>query len=416
MSIAFYLALTIVARAVSLLSVLLFARTMNPSDFGVYGFLQTSASVIVTFTTFNLPTPIAVVLARGGGHRLQLENTILAAVLLASMALAAGVSLLSLHFAFPAMSIGSDGGGWFVVFAGMTSLQLMSGAALVARGERIKSAVGILLGALILCGAAASVRSLSLTEALRVGGLSAALGGMASACMLLSGGLHNDLRHASNSLFNFVKRNGSGIFLFSIVSFGASLSFQLGLWFLQRQLLARGGAVEAAIFTLGNQFYNVVLFLPGVLGPLLLRRLSIVRLESDQVRETSRVGAASFGVASLGLAIFVAIAPLILLVLPEKYRIGVEPPTLAVAAGALMFAKAPFSVFFQARVSASAELAASLVAATVLVGAAFVPAVITSAIGSLWLRAVAHFVLLGVVFVAFVVRWRKVATNQLDLQ
>ncbi|WP_164940538.1 lipopolysaccharide biosynthesis protein [Bradyrhizobium zhanjiangense] len=405
------MALTVLARALSFFSVLLFARAMSPADFGVYGFLQASANLTVVFTTFNLPTPISVILARGGGHRLRLENTILTAVLLGSMMLGALTSLLGFFFAFPSISIGLNGVMWFLVFTSMSSLQLLSGAALVARGERLRSAVGILAGSVALCITLALVQSLSLAQALRLGALSVAFGGIISGAMLLSGGLHKDFRHVGSSLVSFLKRSGKTIFLFSVLSFCTSLAFQSGLWLLQRQLLAHGGAVEGAVFALGNQFYNVVLFLPGIFAPLLLRRLSIVRVEREQIGELLRAGGAAICVAALGTVIFAEVGPFILLMLPEKYRVGPEPLTLAVAAGAIMLAKAPFSVFFQARVSASAEFFASLAATAILVLGAFVPAVVMDAVGSLWLRVFAHFVLFAVVFGVFVARWRFSSTK-----
>lgn len=408
-SLTTYFALTILARVLSLLSVLLFARAMNPADFGEYGFLQASANVIVVFTTFNLPTPLAVILARGGGQRLRLENAILTAVLLGSMVLAALISLLSFHFAFPSMTVGFGGVIWFLVFTTMTSLQLLSGAALVARGERLRSALGVLTSAVALCITLTFVESLSLTQALRLGALSVSLGGIVSTGMLLSGGLHYDFRHVGSSLMSFIKRNGKAIFRFSILSFCTSMSFQFGLWFLQRQLLAHGGAVEGAVFALSNQFYNVVLFLPGIFGPLLLRRLSIMRLERDQIREVLRAGGAAVGVAAFGILAFVGIGPFILLMLPEKYQVGPEPLTLAVVAGAIMFAKAPFSVFFQARVSASAELFASLVATAILASGAFIPTVVMNATGSLWLRVLGHFLLFAAVLGVFIARWHFVS-------
>lgn len=406
-SLVIYLALTALARALSFVSILLFAHAMNSADFGIYAFLQTSTNVIVLFTTLNSPTPIAVVLARGGGHRLRLENAILGAIFLGAVSLAMIVSLFCFYFAFPRLSLGLNGLAWFLVFTGMSSLQLLSGAALIARGERLRSALGVLLSAATLCVTLALAQSVSLAEALRLAALSVSAGGILSAFMLLGGGLHRDVRHVRASLIGFLKRNGRGIFLFSVLSFCASLSFQFDLWFLQRQLLMRGGAIEGAVFALGNQFYNIVLFLPGVFGPLLLRRLSTAALEREQFRETLRAAVIAFCVSLLGVLVFIEAGPFIVLLLPSKYQVGIQPLTLAVVAGAVMFAKAPFSVFFQARISALAELVASLVAAVVLIAGACIPDVVVNATASLWLRAAAHLVLFAIVFSIFVVQWRR---------
>ncbi|MCK1606583.1 hypothetical protein IVB02_35725 [Bradyrhizobium sp. 166] len=406
-SLAIYLALTVLARALGFASVLLLARSMSPADFGIYGFLQASANLIVIFTSLNLPTPIAVVLARGGGDRSRLENTVISVVVFLSISLAVLVSLLSFYFAFPEMALGANELLWFLVFTGMSSLQLLSSSALIARGQRLRSAATTLLSATTLCVALAVTQSLSVAEALRVGGLSISLGGLVSTLLLFSGGLNHNLRHVHASLVSFLKRNGSDIFLFSVLSFSASLLFQFGLWFLQRQLIARGGAEQGAIFAIGNQFYNVVLFLPGVFGPLLLRRLSRTTLEQEKIRQTLCAGAAAFSISLLGVIVFVGAGSFILLVLPSKYQVGIEPLALAVTAGALMFTKAPFSVFFQARVSAVAELFASLMAASILVLGACFPFIVAEATASLWLRLAAHFLLLTALLFAFVLYWRS---------
>ncbi|UPJ78943.1 hypothetical protein IVB16_29440 [Bradyrhizobium sp. 183] len=404
-SIASYFLFACIARALSFVNVLLFARAMTPADFGIYAFFQASANLIVVFTTLNLPTPMTVVLARGGGKRLQLENAVLCLVFLGAVSLALIASVLCFYFAVPQMPFGSDVLVWFLVFSSMSSLQLLSGAALVARGERLNSAIAVFLSAVLLCVALTVARDLSLAQAMRLGALSVSLGASISFLMLLSGGLNYDARYVATSLLSFLRRDGRGILIFSVLSFGASLSFQFGLWFLQRQLLAHAGAMEGAIFALGNQFYNVMLFLPGIFGPLLLRRLSRQERESQQIQEVFRAGSVALVVSVLGVVTFIAAAPLILLLMPQKYQVGVDPLALGLLAGAIMFAKAPFSVFFQARVSAAVELFSSLAAAGILLAGASIPIVVSNAIDSLWMRAAAHFVLFLVMFSAFIFRW-----------
>ncbi|WP_128943676.1 lipopolysaccharide biosynthesis protein [Bradyrhizobium zhanjiangense] len=394
------------ARALSFVSVLLFAHAMTPAEFGIYAFLQASTSVIVVFATLNLPTPITVVLARGGGARLKLENTILVGAVLSSILLSALVSASSYSFAFPDVSLNSEELVYFIVLTGMNSLQILTGAALIARGRHVQSALAALMTTSTVCLGLTLMSDVSLVEALRLAAVSATIGGVTSIFMVLSGGLHYDFGGAVDSLRKFLKRSGTSILIFSLLSFCGSLSFQFGLWFLQRQLLVNGGAEQAATFAIGNQFYNIVLFLPGIFGPLLLRRLSRTR-EEHQLRLALCAGAAAVGVSILGIIVFILMSPLILMLLPSKYQIDAEPLVLSIVAGAIMFAKAPLSVFFQARVSAGAEVLASVVGSVVLVIGAWIPVLVVNATQSLWLRVGAHLALLLIVLVALLMQSRS---------
>jgi O-antigen/teichoic acid export membrane protein len=400
-SLAGYTMLALLSRVFSVISVLLLARALTPSNFGYYAFLQTSATVIVTFTTFNLPAPIAVVLARGGRERLSLENAILAGILATAFGLAMVASVGCAYLTFPRMPLDAVGLAWFMLLTGLTALQLLSGAALIARGQRLRSAGASLLGAIAMTITLALSHALSLTEALKIASLSMALGAVLSTALLLARGVHGELAYVQASFAKFMRRSGRQVLLFSLLSFAASLSFQFALWFLQRQLLVEAGAAQSAVFALGNQFYNVVIFLPGIFGPLLLRHLGTIQLVSGQAGEAKRAGLAACGLAALGVVLFVAIGPWILQVLPTKYQVGVEPLALAVAAGALMFAKFPFSVFFQARILAAPELYAAIAGAVILIAGACVPHLVDNANSSMALRVTAHFVQFAVVAIAF---------------
>lgn len=404
-----YTVLALLARALSVASILLLAHALPPTAFGYYGFLQASAAVIVTLSTLNLPTPLAVVLAKGEEARIPLENAILAVALTGLFALACLTAGLGLTFVFPPLPLDFAGQSWFVLLAGLTALQLLTGAALVARGQKMWSAATAFLSPATMTMALFISGHFSLAGAVLLAAISMALGTLPALFILFTGGFHRDVRHVQASLFRFLRVRAKQLFLFSVLSFAASFIFQFALWLVQRQLLATAGPGESAVFALGNQFYNLVVFLPGIFGPLLLRHLTT--RQGGQAAIVFRAGLAACLMVILGITLFVVIAPYLLLVLPGKYQIGTLPMALAVAAGGLMFAKFPFSVYFQSRVNGAPELYASVLSAIILVAGAFAPAVVLFADAALTLRVAAHLVQFAIVAGAFAIMSRAVTRD-----
>ncbi|EIZ79788.1 hypothetical protein WSK_1613 [Novosphingobium sp. Rr 2-17] len=396
-----YTMLTLLARVMSVVSVLLFARLLAQDVFGKYAFFQTSATLIVTLAGFNLQTPVAVVLARGVEGRKKIENSIIVFLLFITSLAVGAFSIIAAAVFFPHMNLVAQDYLWFVIFGVTNSMQIFVSAALIARGQRMTSALGILISSTAICVVLLLSHKIGLAEALARSGLCVAGGVAFAAFFLLRAGLCTNLSIVAEAVLRFLKKSGRKVLIFSINSFAANFIAQFGLWLLQRQLIVNAGPSESAIFALSSQFYNIVIFLPGIFGPLLLRDLINRPSYLDQYKAVCRSAVAVIAVCVIGMVTAHFMIPYLAFVLPQKYQIGEIPILLSVFAGILMFIKFPFSVFFQARISAAPEVGGSILFSAVIMVGLLTSLFVRSADLSLTLRVLAHSIQASCVIISF---------------
>lgn len=404
----FYTFLVIFARALNVVSVLLYARSLPPDVFGTFAFLQTSTTLIVTISSFNLTTPITVALAQGGGGRAKLENSVLL-VLFAVMTAAVMLSVcVGISFAFPPLHVTASDYAWFALFTTASAIQVISTAALIARGKPLHSAFSLIVTAGIVCAVlSVAGHELTLSIALIITAITTMIGMLLSIFWLMLGGFSRDSAFIAASLKRFYQNRGRKIILFSANSFASAFITQFALWYLQRQLLVSTGPEATAVFALSSQLYNIVIFLPGIFGPLLLRHLSAMPDIGGHVGPVWKAGIVVTLICVIGIATFHVLMPLIAAFMPVRYQLGEAPLILAVAAGALMFIKFPFSVYFQAQINAVPEFASSLAFSGILLIGASCVVFVHSATASLLLRAIAHLCQLVIAIAAFMAITRR---------
>lgn len=404
LNLASYTFLAIAGRALNVYGVLLFARELQPSAFGTLGFLQASTALIVAIVSLNLTVPMTVVLANGLSSRRCLENTILAAMFLAVATAAALAAVLSFTLTFPDLRLSVRDMVWFSMLAASSAVQIFSAAALVARGQKMLSATTTLLSAATAPAVLFVYPVNTLRQALSISVIALATGVIPALIALFRRGFEIRRDAVALAVSDFLRRRGKVLMLFSLNSFAASTLFQAALWYLQRQLIIRAGPTENAIFTIGAQFYNVVIFLPGIFGPLFLRRISPLGLQ-QRLALVAKATTISFMACICGVVAFYFLSPVMTSFLPHKYQIGPTPLILAIIAGAIMFIKFPISVFFQSYIRATPELFASAVAGAALLIGSAVPLFTENATTALWLRVVAHALQL-MTAVGFLYGWR----------
>ena len=387
---ATYTALSVVSRVFNVISVLQLARAMLTSEFGKIAFLQASAMLICTFATMNLQTPLTVALAKGTRDPRK-ENTIIAYLI--SIVVLFSTCGVAISFAFfPIVAFSRTQTLLYYGFTALTSSQFIATTVLVARGRKLFVSASTAIVNSLLCLTLRQFESLSLSEALWTTTGAVALTSLLLCAAIYCAGIDGDLIGAYRAGWAYLQRQARHLVSFAILSFCGSLTIQIGLWFLQRQLISVGGPDESAIFALGTQFYNVVLFLPSVMGSVLLRELSNIENNDLRFRSTTNAIFMSCGLAFGGLVFFGLTSHYILSVLPTKYSNQSGAITLAVTAGAFTFAKFPASVFFQSRIAALPELVSGVAAASILVLGAINRPFISSAVNALELRAFALFV------------------------
>lgn len=402
-SLGAYTGAALIGRGLSISVILIYANSMPVASFGVYSFFQVSCALVITVAGLNLSTPISVSLAKNRGGRVRLENSIyvIVVILLSFIAIAVGMASVLLfpgHLVFDRYLLLF----FLIQSAAGTTLNLTS-ATLIARDYKMASVICASMPAGVSVLWASAYPPATTEAGMALMSIAMTVGASVALAIFLRAGLTFDLPSVRAITINYLRRNSRKLFAFSMSLFGASFLFQFSLWFLQRQLLEVGGAAENAVFAIANQFYNVAIFLPGVFGPILLRRLSAI--DSDTRRRKEVLNA--FYIASTlcvgGLCAFPWLIPLLELFLPARYNIGVAPLMLAIAAGAAMFSKFPISIYFQSRVMGSPELIASLISAALIVAGASFTIVIQSADRAMIVRVLAHTLQMFLVLIYFLI-------------
>jgi O-antigen/teichoic acid export membrane protein len=198
----------------------------------------------------------------------------------------------------------------------------------------------------------------------------------------------------------------------SIFSFGLKSAlnnglFQIGLWALQAKLMRDAGQSDVAAFGVGAQFYNVMIFLPTTIGPLLLRAIAGELPE----RKRRTVGVAIFScilACLLALVGYELFKPLMFSLLPKLYGRSEAVVFWSILAGAVLFVKAPVSIYFQAKFVVLPE-GASTTAAALLLIAVSVFGGLDASHAAMW-RFVSHAVQAIVIFAFFLLERRRSET------
>lgn len=413
-----YLFVSLIGRFANIVAVLLMAKSMGASDFGTFAFFQSTSAVTLSLGTFSLPTTLGVIISRGDRSRVPLENALLA-ILFVALALFCSVVAV-LVIALSARETMTTQAEWllFAVFVAVSCVQSLSQSVLFARGHARWSSTCLALASWALCLGVYLFKPGSIIGALTLSNVTLAIGVSFAGLSIFRGGILSDRTRVWSEGLAFARRRGLELVRFSFLALSSGFVFQAALWFLQLQLVTVAGAGANAPFALGQQFYNVIIFLPTVFGPVLLRRLSREDDEPTREHEALTVTLLVSIPCVLGLVGFNLSEPLILMLLPVRYAHAVATIRWAVIAGVLMFAKFPLSVFFQARLSALPEALANFLAAALLIGGSLFPYWSGTATRSMELRSLGHMVQFASIAVSFFLVWlntrRKMLMNEVQ--
>jgi O-antigen/teichoic acid export membrane protein len=129
-------------------------------------------------------------------------------------------------------------------------------------------------------------------------------------------------------------------------------------WLIQRKIVyGVGGASENAIYSVGNQVFNMMTFIPLIITPIIITRLAAA---SDDLARRRRISLSSLKLFS-AIAVIACVAVFIGLrigipFLPPRYAAAEVTGLIASFAAAFQILKSPFSLFFLAELKASPEI------------------------------------------------------------
>jgi hypothetical protein len=345
-----YLSVALIARVLSMLALLLCMLRFAPDVVGEFAYAVVTASLLATILGLGIDVSINASSSSANGND---RGEIWKAGALQAFASAGaiyGVAFLFSHLGiFPEAAAALVGvittlATIHVFFGFVAGLLFSTGAnKAVARCWLVTSASFFLLAAVLPRSLDAETLLFAYLCSYCVGLILSVYALGLSECRRLFGRPNAQTFSALRQLTSFGSRHSA-----------VSASMAAALWVLQTQLVATGGGkAEMAIYALGMQLYNAVIFAPIALSPLLLRKISAKPSEAEMI--IHRVRPWIFASAALVSLLAFHLAHSFLHYLPEIYTGATLALALAAGSAAVHFCKSPFSVYFQAKLKSGPE-------------------------------------------------------------
>jgi O-antigen/teichoic acid export membrane protein len=374
-----YLALSIGARAVSALATLVIVGRVSATSFGGFSYLQATGALIVSLFALGIESSLNAAVRRRAVASEPIMPTIFAGIIVALAGFACSVATLILFCqgvadAHDLVAVGTLSLCIFsFVFIASSLLNGLSYGighyTFAAAGGAIQTGL-FLLGSFVISSTASAWGLLYLFVAARLAGIivQASCLGAASGRSALSKAVRE---HAvAKQTLREAYELGSYGFRQSI----GVATLMLGYWFLQHELIeSEQGELANAVYGVGNQIYNIIVFLPFIFNPLIVGRLSNLQGDRAALRRECIKFASLFLASSIAICIAVWITfAFALHLLPPAYLGSLQVVVVASAAAALQLVKAPFTLFFVAKLRAGPELIATSVGTAALLVGGFV--------------------------------------------
>jgi hypothetical protein len=140
-------------------------------------------------------------------------------------------------------------------------------------------------------------------------------------------------------------------------------------WLIQRKIVfGEGGASENAIYSIGNQIFNMMTFIPLIITPIIITKLAAARGDMALRRKICLQSLRLFAAISVCAcaAVFVGLR-IGIQFLPPRYAVAVETGLIASVAAAFQILKSPFSLYFLSELKASQEILSATAGAAFMI-------------------------------------------------
>lgn len=370
-----YLALSLIARVINAAGMFVAIKRFAPSTFGEMSYLTATAVSTVAFCSFGIEISINAQLTRKLKESASLTPTILAGCALALAGTILACLVICVVFASQLRLSSSPGlavlsvcvYSSFMIFTSLltamsfalhasinvgisymaTSLIFAAFAVFASPGTSGVDLMFFLISAQVI---AVSYMAIALiVEYVRAG----SHGG--------GNGRHHLLPEAwaeTKTLFSYGAKQ---ILVVSALTFAQ--------WLIQRKIVfGDGGTSENAIYSIGNQIFNMMTFIPLIITPIIITKLAAAQGDMAERRRISLQSLRLFAAISVCAcaAVFVGLR-LGVPFLPARYGAAVATGLIASIAAAFQIIKSPFSLFFLSELKASREIASATAGAAFMI-------------------------------------------------
>ncbi|HEX3912510.1 MAG TPA: hypothetical protein VHW71_03305 [Steroidobacteraceae bacterium] len=359
-----YLAFSLIARVLNAIGMFIALQRFAPSTFGEMSYLQATAVSTVAFCSLGIELSVNARLTRKLKDGEPLAPAVLAACSLAAVGTVLACIVISAAFASQLTVTGSVRiavaavciySSFMILTSLLTSMSFALSASINVGISYIITS-GLFAAFAIFADSGTSGIGLMflsvITQIISVSYMAIALGRMAKSWRLRSG-----YRLVKSSL----KATGAEIktlFLYGAKQILVVSTVTFSQWLIQRKIVyGDGGASENAIYSVGNQIFNMMTFIPLILTPIIITRLAAAgddlplrrRISLSSLKLFAGIAAAACVAVSIGLRIGIPF-------LPPRYAAAELTGLIASFAAAFQIIRSPFSLFFLAELKASREI------------------------------------------------------------
>ena len=362
-----YLATSLIARVLNAAGMFIALQRFAPSTFGEMSYLMATAVSTVAFCSLGIELSVNARLTRKLKDGEALTPTILAACILAAVGIALACIAICVAFA-PQLTVTGSVRLAVAVVCVYSSFMILT-SLLTAMSFALSRSLNVGISYIITSGLFAAFAIFAdsgtsgiglmflsvVTQIISVPYMAIALARLAKSRQLRSGyGLIKSSLQATGA-------EVKTLFLYGAKQILVVSSVTFSQWLIQRKIVyGDGGASENAIYSIGNQIFNMMTFIPLILTPIIITRLAAAgddialrrHISLGSLKLFAAIAAAACVAVFIGLRVGIPF-------LPPRYAAAEITGLIASFAAAFQILKSPFSLFFLAELKASREIASA---------------------------------------------------------
>jgi hypothetical protein len=369
-----YLLFSLCGRVLNALGMFLALQRFAPSTFGEMSYLQATAVSTVGFCSFGIDLSMNAELTRKLRSSSPLAPTVLAGCIVALCGLLFAGLIVATIFASQLRTMSSPGLAVLAVciYSSFSILTSLCNAIAFALNANVNVGIAYILASgifvLFAIFGSAGVSGVELMFFQVVSQISA-VSYMAISLWIFKSkmnmpGVARSRPHIRDVVTEVKRLLSYGTKQILVVS-----AWTFSQWLIQRKIIfGDGGASENAVYSVGNQIFNMMSFIPTIITPLIVTKLAAAGSDVALRRSISLRSLRLYGLivvaacvgAFLGLHFGIPF-------LPSRYAAAVLTGFIASVAAACQIMKTPFSLYFLSELKTSREIASSFAGATFMI-------------------------------------------------
>jgi O-antigen/teichoic acid export membrane protein len=370
-----YLALSLIARVLNAAGMFVAIKRFAPSSFGEMSYLTATAVSTVAFCSFGIELSINAQLTRKLKESSPLGPTIAAGC---ALALAGTILAWSVIWGVFASQLKlSSSPGLAILSVCIYSSFMISTSLLTAMSFAVHASINVgisyMVTSLIFVGFACLANPATSGVDLMFFLVCAQVVAVSyMAIALVKRQLKPSAQVTAGAFQHLLPAawiEGKTLFAYGVKQILVVSALTFAQWLIQRKIIfGDGGASENAVYSIGNQIFNMMNFIPSIITPIIITQLAAAQGDIALRRTICLRSLRLFAAISVCAcaAVFVGLW-LGIPFLPPRYTVALETGLIASIAASFQIVKTPFSLYFLSELKASREIAGATAGAAFMI-------------------------------------------------